>query len=172
MARPSKPTELIVLEGRGHRTKAELEHRKKAEKSLYTGQTFRASEEVRQNEVAHREFKRLKSLYSKIQYVDGLDEQIINRYCLELANLNNINERIEKLDNELDTVDDSKERIKIYELMARLDSATLKSKELLLKYEDRLFLNPTSRMKAIPKTPPKEEKKEGMSAFLAKKGLM
>jgi hypothetical protein len=40
-----------------------------------------------------------------------------------------------------------------------------KSKELLLKYEDRLFLNPASRIRSIPKKPPEEEKQSRFAAF-------
>jgi hypothetical protein len=44
-----------------------------------------------------------------------------------------------------------------------------KSKELLLKYEDRLFLSPAGRIKSIPKTPQKKEKPSGIAAYRAKR---
>ena len=51
------------------------------EKSLYTGMDFRESPAIKLDPIAHKEFLRLRKLYKQIQYVDGLDEQIINRYC-------------------------------------------------------------------------------------------
>jgi hypothetical protein len=45
-----------------------------------------------------------------------------------------------------------------------------KSKELLLKYEDRLFLNPATRVKAIPKQPEKKATESGMSRFTKRAG--
>ena len=48
-----------------------------------------------------------------------------------------------------------------------LTNAIHKGVELLLKYEDRLFLNPAARIRAVPKTPPKEEKPAGIAAFMA-----
>ena len=142
--RPSKPVQLIKLEGKSHRTKAELEHREKMEKALYTGTTFRESPAVRADPVAHREFLRLKKLYKNIQFVDGLDEQMINRYCLLI----------------------SQER----KLMESDDFLALhKTREMILKLEDRLFLNPVSRIKAIPKKPPEEEKESPMAKFLSRR---
>jgi len=143
--RPSKPVQLIKLEGnKDHRTKKELEFREKAEKALYTGTTFKESPAVKADPVAHREFLRLKKLYKKIQFVDGLDEQMINRYCLLV----------------------SQEQ----KLMEAEDFQALhKTRELILKLEDRLFLNPVSRIKAIPKKPPEEEKESPMAEFMKRR---
>ena len=170
MATPSKPTELILLEGKSHRTKAEIEHRQKMEKSVYTGKDFKATEEVKKDEIAYKEFKRLKGLYSKIQYIDGLDEQVINRYCLELSNLSGMENRRERLNKMADEAEEDKDKLRAFEMLSRLDAAESRCKDLLLKYEDRLFLNPTSRLKAIPKKPIEKEEKTGMGAFLAKRG--
>ena len=170
MATPSKPTELIVLEGKSHRTKKEIEHREKMEQAVYTGQLFKESAEVRADPVAHKEFTRLKRLYSHIQFVDGLDESVINRYCLELSNLKGMDDRRERLDKMADEAKEDKDRLRAFEMLSRLDAAESRCKDLLLKYEDRLFLNPTSRLKAIPKKPIEKEEKTGMGAFLAKRG--
>lgn len=140
-----KPIELIKLEGKSHKTKKEIEFREKAEKSLYTGVEFKASPEVERDPVAYAEFLRLKDLYSKIKFVDALDEQIINRYCLLISKEKMLSQVEELHKNEL-----------------------YKLRELLLKLEDRLLLNPVSRMRAIPKTPPEDEKKSPMAEFLSR----
>jgi len=141
--RRSKSTQLIRLEGKSHRTKAELEHREKAEKALYTGISFKESAAVKADPIAHREFLRLKKLYKNINYVDGLDEQLINRYCLLVSQENLLREA-----NEFDKLD--------------------KTRNMMLRLEKELYLTPAGRMRAIPKTPPDESKEvDPMAALLA-----
>jgi phage terminase small subunit len=153
--RGSKPVQLLKLEGKSHRTKAELDHREKVEKSLYTGTSFKESPAVKSDPVAHKEFLRLKKLYKKIEYVDGLDEQIINRYCLMVSEVESLKELLGK-------TDDAK-------IIISLDKQINKKRDMLLKLEDRLFLNPTARVKAIPKNPNEPEKKSAMAEFLARR---
>lgn len=154
--RPSKPVQLIKLEGKSHRTKAELEHREKMEKKLYTGTNFKESPVVKSDPVAHKEFLRLKKLYKNIEYVEGLDERIINRYCMLVSEELRLKELLDKAES----VDE------ILELNRNLD----KKRDAILKLEDRLFLNPTARVKAIPKTPPEENKNSPMAEFLKRRG--
>ncbi|MFS0820768.1 P27 family phage terminase small subunit [Bacillus sp. 1P02SD] len=155
--RPSKPVQLIKLEGnKDRRTKAELEHREKMEKALYTGTNFKESPVVKADPVAHKEFLRLKKLYKKIEYVDGLDEQIINRYCMLVSQENAMQEMIVKTKHDGEKID--------------LFKAINKTRDALLKLEDRLFLNPTARVKAIPKAPPEKEKPSAMAEFLKRRG--
>ena len=113
------------------------------------------SDAVKADPIAHKESLRLKKLYKHIQYVDGLDEQMINRYCLLISQ--------EKSQQELlNETDDSKEKMGLYKSID-------KTREMLLKLEDRLFLNPTARVKAIPKTQQEEGKKSPMAEFLTRR---
>jgi len=158
-----------MLENKSHRTKAEIKYRKQAEQALYTGEHFKELPQVKNNKIAHAEFLRLKRLYEKISYVDALDQQIINRYCLEVANTYAIQQLLDKLENDLEEAEEFNDRLKLYEAINKTMSAGDKSKALLLKYEDRLFLNPTTRIKSIPKTPEKKEEKSGMAAYREKR---
>jgi phage terminase small subunit len=164
--RPSKPTQLLKLEGKSHRTKKELEHREKAEKSLYTGTTFKESPAVKSDPISHKEFLRLKKLYKKIEYVDGLDEQIINRYCMLISQEQALAKVMGKMRMDIDEFDDPQDRLLIYESIAGLTDKTMKTRDMLLKLEDRLFLNPTTRIKSIPKNPPEEKKESAMAQFM------
>lgn len=165
----AKPVNLLRLEGRGHRTKAELDYRERGEKALSAGGAIGETEQVRADHVAHAEFQRLKRLYAKIEFVEALDQQIINRYCLEVANTHQLQDMLGRLNADLTGVDLFEERVRLYDLIHKANVAMHKSKELLLKYEDRLFLNPAARIRAVPKMPPAEEKKGGMAAFIAKR---
>jgi phage terminase small subunit len=155
--RGSKPVQLIKLEGKSHRTKKELDHREKAEKSLYTGTSFKESPAVKSDPIAHKEFLRLKKLYKKIQYVDGLDEGIINRLCELVSRKHSIQLMIESAENNI-------EKLELFKEIRKVEAD-------IRKDEDRLFLNPTARVKAIPKTPEEENKKSKMSSFLQKRGV-
>jgi hypothetical protein len=103
---------------------------------------------VKADPIAHKEFLRLKKLYKNIQYVDGLDEQMINRYCLLISQEQRLVER-----------NDPEEFQMLH-----------KTREMILKLEDRMFLNPTARIKAIPKKPPEEKKESPMAQFLNRRG--
>lgn len=165
----AKPTALLRLEGKGHRTKAEMEYRERGEKALKTDITFFEQPQVKADKIAHREFLRLRRLYAKIELVEALDEQCINRYCQEISETANLRSHIAQLDADLESEDDVDRRLKLYEMRGKACVALSKNKEYLIKLEDRLFLNPAARIRAIPKTPPKEEAKTGMAALLARR---
>lgn len=167
--RPSKPVQLLKLEGKSHRTKKELEHREKMEKSLYTGTKFKESPAVKSDPVAHKEFLRLKKLYKHIEYVDGLDEQIINRYCMLVSQENALQERIKEIEQLISELDDPKEKLEYYKTISNTTTKLNQTRDMLLKLEDRLFLNPTARVKAIPKTPQEDEESSPMAKFLKKR---
>lgn len=167
--RPSMPMALILSEKKGHYTKAEIETRSNAEKTLYTGVKFREQQQVKDCPAAHAEFLRLKRLYSKIPYVDALDEQIINRYCLEIATIYDLQSRKERLMKDLEMAEKVEERIPLYDMIDKTLASMDRCKARLFKYEDRLYLNPAGRMRAIPKKPEKKEDQGGVAAFLKKR---
>ena len=98
---PAKPTSIIRLEGRSHRTKAELRAREKSEKSLLTGVTLKETKEVKENEVAHKEFQRIIKLLKKIEKNDDLYGAVINRYCILYAETKGFEEKRERMYSQL-----------------------------------------------------------------------
>lgn len=82
MPTPPKPCSVIKMEGKSHRTKAELNQREKGEKSLASGKAFKERKEVNENKVAHAEFLRINRLMEGIGKNDALYEPVINRYCM------------------------------------------------------------------------------------------
>lgn len=169
--RPSKPVQLIKLEGnKDRRTKAELEHREKMEKSLYTGTNFREDPVTKADPIAHKEFLRLRKLYKHIQYVDGLDQQIINRYCQMISQEQGLLKQIDDMNELVEQVEEPTEKIEMYRFINNTVTKLNQTRDMLLKLEDRLFLNPTARVKAIPKKPPEEKEKSPMADFLKRRG--
>jgi phage terminase small subunit len=154
----AKPADLLD----GHRSKDEIEARKEAEQSIYTGVQFREHKAVRESPVAHAEFNRLKRLFKNIQYVDALDEQIINRYCLEIAQVDPIEKLVEKMEDDVDECKEASDRIALYKAISGTLQVLARKKAMLLTMEDRLYLNPTARMRSIPKAAPKAKPKNPM----------
>lgn len=72
MPTPTKPVNVIRMEGKSHRTKRELKSRENAEKRLLTGEKLKERKEVKSDPVAHKEFLRIKKLLEKIEKNDDL----------------------------------------------------------------------------------------------------
>lgn len=156
--RPAKPIDLHLVEGKKHLTKREIAERKKQESSLKSNTTFRPNEKVKNNPVALKMFKKLKKLYAKIDYVEGLDENIINRYCLLTAESSALETLLTKMNEDVENCEEYTDRISLYKSIAGIERDLNQNRNMLLKIEDRLFLNPTSRVKNVPKK--QEEKPE------------
>lgn len=168
--RNSKPTQLIKLEGnKDRRTKAELDHREKAERAMKTGTTFKEEPATKADEFAHKEFLRLKKLYKEIDYVEGLDQAIINRYCQLKSQENSLNNLYKKFEQKLNSDLSPFHRLEAFEQIDALMTKQNQVRNMLLKLEDRLLLNPTARVRAVPKKPPEKEKPSPMSNFLEKR---
>ena len=156
--RNSKPADLVD----GHLSKDTIRFRKEMEQSVYTGKLFREHDRVKESPIAHAEFLRLKRLFKDIQYVDALDEQIINRYCLELAQVAPLEKLVNKMEEDVDECVEAKDRVALYKAISGTLQVLARKKVMLLTMEDRLYLNPTARMRSIPKSPPKNKPKNPM----------
>lgn len=156
MPRPSKPVSI----NKKRLTKAEKEFRLEQESKLKTGNKLIAYDDVKNDKIAYKEFLRLRKMFVKLDFIDSLDEQIINRYCKEISRKNNIEVMLQKMQNKLneDSFMTNTQYSDICKSIDSLNKTITNINNMLLKYEDRLFLNPFSRMKAVPKTPPKESK--------------
>jgi phage terminase small subunit len=178
--RPPKPVELLVLEGKSHRTKAELETRKKAEQQLLTGIQLKAWPEVRKNELARKEFNRVKKLLKIIGHNDALYEAVINRYCMIVAECKQIEETIIQLHAELDELAEMKgaedidpmQYIKAkgdtHDRAIAWDKKLMDKRKMLLQIERENIMTILAALRSIPKKP--EEKQESpMAEYLRKK---
>ncbi|MEA4919372.1 MAG: P27 family phage terminase small subunit [Clostridiaceae bacterium] len=155
MARPSKPINLMLLEGKTHLTKKQIADRLAKEESLRTKRAVNPNKKVEENPCAFEMFKKLQELYKNIEYVDGLDENIINRYCLLTAEVDSMEQLLERMNSDIDKCESSGQMVTMYKSISGLEGNLNRSRDMLLKMEDRLFLNPTARVKNVPK---KQEK--------------
>lgn len=156
MPRPPKPVSI----NKKRLTKAEKEFRLEQESKLKTGNKLNCYDDVKNDKIAYKEFLRLRKLFIKLDFIDSLDEQIINRYCKEISRKSNIEDILQKIQSKLNenSFMTNTQYSDICKSIDSLNKTITNINNMLLKYEDRLFLNPFSRMKAIPKEPPKEIK--------------
>lgn len=101
MPTPTKPFTVLTSEKKSHRTKKELKQRQQGEAALSTGTALKERSEVRNNAVAHKEFKRINELLKRISKNDAIYEGVINRYCLMQAECNEFEELKASLYGEL-----------------------------------------------------------------------
>ena len=177
MPTPTKPFKVLTSEKKSHRTKAELKMREEGEKSLSTDIELKERKEVRQNKVAHKEFKRVQKILKNIDKNDAIYEAVINRYCLLQAECFDLEERREEfyklifdLKAEMTSVTDkmdydkdiatykleyAKAIAKITSSMMAIDKQIASKRKMLLDIEKENVMTIASALRSIPK---KEDK--------------
>lgn len=174
--RPTKPLSLV----KGHRTKAEKAVREKAESNLITGFSLKEWPDVKANEVAHKEFLRIKKVLKSIDKDDGLHEGVINRYCLlhsECKGFESLkrdcNDELQEVYNaqqegKIDFMDYLDKKEKIHGRFLALDKKIMDKRKMMLDIEKENIMTIQSALRSIPK---KEQPKgkSAMAAFLERK---
>ena len=180
MVRPSKPVELILLEGKSHRTKAEIETRKKAEQELLTGTSLKAWPDIKNNPVAKKEFNRIKKLLKIIKHDDALYEAIINRYCMLIAECKEFENMKGKMSDEIvelkamrskeeiDPLSYIQEKGNLQDRIMACDKKIMDKRKMLLSIEKENIMTIMASLRAIPKKP-QEKQKSKMAGFLEKR---
>lgn len=167
MPTPTKPAKVIALEKKSHKTKAELNQREQAEKSLLTGRILKESKEVQGNPLAHKEFLRLSKLLNSIEKNDDLYGSTINRYCLLLAECTEFQEKREKMYEQICELEESRDSFadaadlpayyKLQNSMQKnliaLDRQVQAKRKMLLDIEKENIMTIASSLRSIPKKP-------------------
>lgn len=172
MPTPTKPINVIQMEGRSHRTKKEIKQRKKAEEALLTGQRIRERQGTKENENAHKEFLRIKKLLEKIEKNDDLYSSVINRYCILYAECYEFEEKRERIYSQLcdmqnrmnELIDTGEMTMKeFYNIevgmqknLVALDKQVQAKRKMLLEIEKENVMTIASALRTVPK---KVEKK-------------
>lgn len=183
MPTPAKPFRVLENEKKSHRTKAEMKLRQEGEKTLSTEIKLKERKEVKQNKVAHKEFKRIEKLLKNIDKNDAIYEAVINRYCLLQGECSDLEERREecynlifelreeqnKLVEELKDSEDYKSELMDYKLeyaksiakmmssMLSIDKQISSKRKMLLDIEKENIMTIASALRSIPK---KENEKD------------
>ena len=173
MARPSKPAAVIEAEKKSHRTKAELEQRKKSETALLSNTPLYERDEVKKSKVAHTEFLRVAELMQSIGKDDALYSSGLNTYCqlyAEISEMEHQKSEIAILADELkekfgtlpameydDILQFTKQVTKLASMQLSIGSEIDKKRRLMLAIDKENVMTISAALRSIPKTPEKAE---------------
>jgi phage terminase small subunit len=183
MGRHAKPAALHIAEGNPNRlTKEELANRQKGEVKLGKNELskLRPPTFIKNDEVAFKHWKQHIKEYkgASEQGVDLLtssDVGMLALYCKTYSEYERLLKAYQSIDQiAFDNIDleqymeeseefDYKVKQQLRKMIAvdgllRIETAINKKMDMLIKMQDRLFLNPLAKVKNVPK-PNKEEKK-------------
>lgn len=175
MGRPSKPVDMILLEGNiDHRTKKQLSTRKEAEAALLTGKAMKIWPEVSSNAIARKEFNRVRGLLKSIGKDDALHEAIVNRYAqirAECVEFEKKREQFSKNLGELEQSDldaDKKFRLEcdMQRNIVTLDRQIQVKRKMLLDIEKENIMTIASALRSVPKKVIENKEESPMAKFL------
>ena len=168
MPTPTKPFKVLTSENKSHRTKAELKIRKEGEEALSSKIKIKERKEVRDNEIAHKEFKRVRKLLENIDKNDALYENVINRYAMLISECTEFEEKRERFYKDMERLEDEyiHNEMSMHEYyrlindmqknIVNLDKQIQAKRKMLLDIEKENIMTIASALRSIPKTP--EEK--------------
>lgn len=185
MGRNAKPIELLTAEGKKHLTKKEIEDRKNTE--IHFGDhKLKCPGFVKNDLIAYKKWKEVTALYKDFDFVSSGDSGLLARYCKsfsEYQDLLNSYQRIKEIHYDSDKLDEfldsecEDEKLFSYKVKKQLrdmisinallsiESAINRKMDMLIKMEDRLFLNPLAKVKSIPKKQEEETPPSKWAAF-------
>lgn len=165
--RHAQPIELLQANGRKHLTKAEIEHRKSSE-IKFGDKKLKCPDFVKNDAEAYKKWKEVTKLYKDVDFVASGDAGLLARYCMTFSEYLGLIELKRQVNqavinwNEyeqffpLDFRDGINRILKVDPIL-QLETAINKKMDMLIKMEDRLFLNPLAKVKNIPPMPKEEE---------------
>ncbi len=150
--RPAKTIDWHIGNGnRRHLSQRQMDVRREHEAGVKSGvKNYRASENVMKNMVALNMFKKIKKLFRNLDCIEGLDENIINRYCSMTAEADALEKLLIKMNDDVDECEDHQDRVNLYKAISGTVAGLGKTRAMLLSIEDRLLMNPTARIKNVP----------------------
>lgn len=181
MPTPPKPFAVLTCEGKSHRTKAELEQRRKGEAALCTGTPMQEWPGTKANAAAHKQFLRLRKLLKSIGKDDALHEAVINRYCVLLAEAADLEqdrrrlvERQAMIDEwvrigEMDSAQHLLESNMLTGQKLALEKVLGTKRKMLLDMEKENIMTIASGLRSIPKKPEAPAQPDKMAGLLAGK---
>lgn len=166
--RPAKPIALHMQNGNArHLTKAEIEHRQKSEIRL-GDKKMKCPDFVKNDVEAYKKWKELVKLYEDVEFVSSGDIGMLARYCVTFSQYLKLLERLKRIKEIAQDTDDiegylydaeefnARIRRQLMDMVStdgvlRIEKAVNQKLDILIKMEDRLFLNPVAKVKNIPK---------------------
>lgn len=178
--RNAQPIALLKSTGRKHLTKKEIEEREAGEIKFGT-KDFKCPEFVKNDINAYKKWTELMKAYRGVRskntdIVRSPDAGILARYCITYSEyLRLVDERDHLLALRADWSEyndmlpkdfrDGIVRVLRLDPLLQVENMINKKMDMLLKMEDRLFLNPLSKVKNIPRAPASKAKDPNATLF-------
>lgn len=170
IGRNAKPIDILVAQGKKHLTKAEIEKRKDVEIKLGNNKLTCPSY-IKSDVNAYAKWKEINKIYKEVEFVSSSDTGLLARYCMSHSEYIDLLERKKRIDYIAEDSQDIEGYIcgteefnnnikrKLLDMVStaailNLEAAINKKMDMLIKMEDRLFLNPLAKVKNIPKKEP------------------
>lgn len=190
MGRNAKPIELLTAEGRKHLTKSEISSRSKNE-IRFGDRKLKCPEFVKNDAAAYKKWREITSIYKDFDFVSSGDSGLLARYCKSFSEYQDLLQSYQRikeihydmaaLDEALDGayMDDENEERRLFSAKVKkqlrdmisvnallsVEAAINKKMDMLIKMEDRLFLNPLAKVKSIPKQQKEEPQESKWAKF-------
>jgi phage terminase small subunit len=177
--RRGQPIDLLIAKGKKHLTNEEKKRRKEYEIKIGQGK-FVCPEFVLKDPKALEKWIEIMELYKDVDFVSNGDTGHLARYCKTFSEyyelldayqrVSEIHYDCSELTDAIDDIDGDGKRLYSYKVQKALkdlfsinailtiETAINKKMDMLIKMEDRLFLNPLAKVRNVPKKP--EEKKD------------
>lgn len=191
MGRNAQPIEILQANGKKHLTKAEIQQRKDNEIKL-GDKKLTCPDFVKSDVEAYKKWKEILKIYKDFDFVSSGDVGLLARYCKtfsEYKELLKAYQRVSEihydcleLDDYLDEFDEEGKARFGYKIKKQLrdlfsisgiltiETAINKKMDMLIKMEDRLFLNPLAKVKNVPKQVKEEEPSSKWGKFGGQSG--
>jgi phage terminase small subunit len=170
--RRGQPIDILVAKGKKHLTIEEKKRRKEFEIKLGDKELL-CPAYVKNDVTAFSKWREIKHIYKDVDFVSSGDTGLLGRYCMtfseyfklldRMKRIKNISDNSDDLENYIDDSDEFDHKIKrqLMDMIStdgilRLEMAINKKQDLLLKMEDRMFLNPLAKVRNVPKKEPEK----------------
>lgn len=187
MGRNAQPIDLLMAKGKKHLTKAEIEHRKNSEIS-FGEKKLKCPDFVKDDVAAYKKWKEIQRIYNDVDFVSSGDVGLLARYCKTFSEYQSLIDHRKRIDN-IDSFTPEETDIALEEFSERLgekkakdlflkinyiisvggvlqiETAINKKMDMLIKMEDRLFLNPLAKIKNVPKKEKQKDQDPNASMF-------
>ena len=174
MARPAKSVKTTI----GHRTKAELEQRKKAEMAMKSANPLQEWKKKGPPRSKSWYFSKVKKLFAEVDEDSDMYSAVINRYCELMTECGRLEretsktlermEELEKRKDEMEFADWLNAHIELTKAADRMYKTLDRKRGMLLAIEKENMMTVMAKLRAVPKKPQEDSAEEdAMEALLA-----
>ena len=168
----------------GHRTKREIAMREEGEAALKSSEPFEMWSRTKSKAKSKAHFEKIRKAFENIGEGDVMYEAVLNRYCIIIAECDDLESRIVALKKTIQRLEATWEKMSTQEepetkdFLAYVKSLAALNKELngmdaalgakrnaLLQIEKENIMTVLAKLRAVPKEPKKSEEVNPLEAY-------